>query len=355
MTEQEIKQFTINEILVDLKSILTCLQICAFNKVNFSIYMGIVPYMCTFVYAAYEFLKKEGMIAKNIDKTFTKKIKKVRSKFLKQYVEFKQGTYNSLNNFNRNEYIKHFNKIYPGIDVFFDKTVCNYYVATLNNLPIDNYHLSSSILNCEIGSYKEDIAPDVQSFICNMIAFVKELLLSFANDSFEDPTNKIEFENIQYFNFNMAYGYKNFAIKDNPPILMAFLDILCAINSFNTVFKRINVDQRLELKIGYLLLFESKLGIEQLIKYCKESLIDINPPNTLIEYIADIRCVNQLRNYCAHYDYNKQTWHADPIVEAFEYHFKQTLNIVDDMIKAWLLDLGRLLNNYLIPYNLTQC
>ena len=54
----------------------------------------------------------------------------------------------------------------------------------------------------------------------------------------------------------MAYNYKNFGIQDNPPVLMAFMDILCIVNSYNEVFTKVNIDERLDLKVKFLVLFD---------------------------------------------------------------------------------------------------
>ncbi len=44
---------------------------------------------------------------------------------------------------------------------------------------------------------------------------------------------------------------------------MAFMDISCIVNSYNEVFTKVNIDERLDLKVKFLVLFESVMGIKK--------------------------------------------------------------------------------------------
>lgn len=350
MTVQEIQDFAIREIVNDLRAILDCLQVCVFNNASSSIFQGVNPYLCSFVYSGYEFLEKQKIDIGISDNGFKKKVSKSRSKFLKQYPEFKKGTYESLNNFNRDEYIKFFHKDYPTLSPKMIKAVNNYYIASINNKPIDNYHLSSSILCCEIGSYIDDITPQIQLFIYQMTHFIVQILLA----AHIEPTNctqKILIPEVIYNDINMAYSYKNFGIQNNPPILMAILDILCTVNSYNEVFVKINSNERLDLKVKYLILFCSVVGLKNIIAFCRKSNIKITIERKLEEFIAEINqkyCKSKIRNYCAHYGYEETDWESDPVVEIFEKYFNKSVNEISDDLSKQLLTLGEYLNKFVI-------
>ncbi len=350
MTENELEDFSISEIVQDLKAILNCLQICMYNKVEASIYEGFIFYLCTFIYSGNEYLEDHNVIPESDNKSFKKKVEKSRSKFLKQYAEFTQGTYEKLNKFNRDEYIKFFLKAYPNVSPIIVKEIKNYYIASINNKPIDNYHLSSGILGCEIGSYIDDITPQIQSYVYQMVSFVGQIL-SAAQINIESDKQNISFEEVKYADIDMAYKYKNFAIQDNPPILMALMDILCIVNSYNEVFIKINSYERLDLKVKYLILFENIRGLIKIIEFCRASKIDLNIDNEFNEFIEQIDksyCRNQLRRYCAHYGYKETDWKSDPIVEVFEKHFKKPIGKISRDLSEQILKLGDYLNGYVI-------
>ena len=344
------RNFSICEIIQDLKAILDCLQTCVSNNVNVAIYQAVNPYLCSFVYSGFDYLEKQNIILKISDKSFKKKVGKSRSKFLKQYMEFNQGTFNKLNDFNRNEYVKFFCKKYPNLSPVISKDINNYYIASINDKPIDNYHLSSGILGCEIGSYLDDITPQVQSFIYQMTRFIVQILISAHIEPINN-THKISFPKIKYNDINMAYGYKNFGIQNNPPILMAFLDILCTVNSYNEVFVKINSYKRLDLKVKYLILFGSVIGLKKLMIFCHNSNIELPEHREFEEFIIQTDksyCKNQLRKYCSHYGYEESDWESDPIVEVFEKNFHNPINEISEDLSMQLLKLSEYLNKFII-------
>lgn len=350
MTKEQLNEFSMSEIVYDLKAVLNCLQICMANKVDASIYEGFIPYLCTFVYSGYEYLEKQNIILKTSDKAFKKKIGKVRSKFLKQYATFNNGTYKSLNDFNRNEYIKFFHKKYPNSSPILTREIKNYYIASINDKPIDNYHLSSSILGCEIGSYNDDITPQVQSFIYQMVYFIVQILTA-AHKDIGRNTKRVSFDKVKYADINMAYNYENIGVQGNPPILMAFMDILCTVNSYNEIFAKINSNKRIDLKVKYLVLFESIQGIKKIIEFCQESKIDLIIDKTVVEFVKNtdkVCCKNLLRRYCAHYEYKETCWGSDPIVEAFEKHFNKSINEINKDLSLCLEMLANYLNDFVI-------
>ncbi len=350
MTENELKDFSIYEIVQDFKSILDCLQTCVFNNVGAAIFQGFNPYLCSFVYSGYEYLEKQKMILVSSDNSFKKMVSKSRSKFLKQYASFNQSTYKSLNNFNKKEYYKFFYKTYPNKKPYLTRDISNYYIASINDKPIDNYHLSSGILGCEIGSYIDDITPQVQSFIYQMISFIGQIL-SAAHICVESKTQKVMFDEVKYADINLAYKYTNFGIQDNPPLLMAFMDILCTVNSYNEIFVNVNVRKGLDLKVKYLVLFESIQGIKKIFEFCTASKINLNVDEAFCEFIAltdKSYCKNLLRRYCAHYGYKETEWKNNPVVEAFEKHFNKPIDDINSDLSEKLWKLGDYLNKFVI-------
>lgn len=354
MTEKQLHEFSITEIVYDFKAIINCFQICMHNNVEPVIFQVFIPYLCVFVYSGIEYLENHNLI-KIEDKVFKVKVEKTRSKFLKQYAELKPKTYKSLNDFNGKEYFKFFDKVYPKSNRLLTQDVKNYYIASINNKPIDNYHLSSGIFDCEIGSYIDDITPRIQAFISQMTKLIVQILLD-AHIEYEERTESISFDNVSYVDTNMAYNYKNFGIQDNPPILMAFMDILCTVNSYNEVFIKVNIDKRLHLKVKFLVLFESIVGIKKLIEFCDSSMIIINIDDEFKRFLYRIDkfyCLNQLRRYCAHYGYLETDWKSDPVVEVFEKLFNKPIEEISEDLSNQLLKLGEYLNKFIIkvPFN----
>ncbi len=350
MTEEQLREFSINEIVHDFKAILDCLQICAYNKVNADIFQGFNPYLCSFVYSGYKYLEEKKVISGIGDIDFKKKVDKSRSKFLKQYVKFNEGTYKRLNKFNHDEYIKFFRKYNPNSYPFITKEVNNYNIASINNKPIDNYHLSSSILCCEIGSYIDDITPNVELFIYQMTSFIVQILVA-AHVEPANCTQIILFPKVKYNDINMAHSYKNFGIKNNPPILMAFLDILCTVNSYNEVFVKINSNDRFDLKVKYLILFISVIGLKEVVKFCRKSNFELPIDGDFEEFITQTDqtyCRSKIRNYCAHYGYKEIDWESDPIVEVFEKNFNKPIGEISDDLSKQLLKLSDYLNKFVI-------
>lgn len=350
MTDEQMREFSINEIVQDLKAILDCLQICMYNKTEAAIFQGINPYLCVFVYSAYEYLEDQKIILGISDNDFKKKIGKSRSKFLKQYLEFNKGTYKSLNEFNRKEYIKFYHKIYPNLHPVIVKEITNYYIASINNKPVDNYHLSSGIFGCEIGSYIDDITPAVEMYIYQMVSFVGQIL-SAADIKMESVSQSVLFDEVKYADINMVYSYQNFGIRDNPPILMAFLDILCTLNSYSEVFTKISPNQRLNLKVKYLVLFQSICGLKKVIEFCQESKISLSIKKEFIDFIwqtNNLYCKGKLRRYCAHYGYIEKYWEKDPVKEVFEEFFKKSISEIIIDLDEKLLQLSIYLNEFVI-------
>ena len=75
MTDKQISEFSISEIINDFKAILNCLKICVDNKVEAPIFEDFIPYLCTFVYSGYEYLEKQNIILDIDDKGFKRKKK----------------------------------------------------------------------------------------------------------------------------------------------------------------------------------------------------------------------------------------------------------------------------------------
>lgn len=183
-----------------------------------------------------------------------------------------------------------------------------------------------------------------------MVSFIAQILVA-AHIEIEQSAKAISFNKIQYADINIGGNYKNFGIQNNPPILMAFMDILCTVNSYNDVFTEINTDERFDLKVKYLIFFESIQGIKRIIEFCQTSQIDLTIDKAFTEFIDKMEktcCKNQLRRYCAHYGYKETNWRSDPIIEVFEKHFEKPFAVISKDISAYILKLSIYLNAFVI-------
>ena len=354
MTEDELKRYSINEIIYDLKAILNCFQISVNNNLGAAVYVGLIPYLYSFIYAGLEYLERYQFITID-DKEMSKKVKTLRSKFQKQYAQIKSTK--SLEEFIDSEYKKF-------LELHNQKTsspqtgnvVNNYYVADLNDKPIDNYHLASSLFDFEIGSYVPIIVPQLSSHIGELLSIIKYLLTEAGVD-LTAPPSTVTFDEIKYADINITRNYINFGIQNNPAILMAFLDILCVLNSYNEVFTRINSDVRLDFKVKFLVLFDSITATAKMIEYCENNHKNLKFGDEDKDFIFTIKekyCKNQLRRACAHYDFSperehwSQKWEADPIVELFEGTFHKEIDVISNEFDEILKELSERLNRFVI-------
>ena len=345
------QDYSCAEIAFDYKAIAECLSSCLFNNVGAAIYAAVVPYLCVFVYAGQEYFDNKKAKYNFENKPLKTKVGKARSIFLKQYAELdQQNTYWCLNDFNKSEYNKFLRKEFPNLRPNQAGRFNNYYIACINDKPVDNYHLSSLSLGCEIGSYVDDIQPQIQTFIYQMVSFIGNVITA-AHLKIEPNTTKITFDEAVYYDINMAYNYVNFGIQNNPPVLMAFMDILCSVNAYNEILTKFNLEKVLDLKIKYLTLFCGIVGTKNLINHCRANNIHLEIDCEFEKFISNINrkyCTSKLRKYCAHYDYQDMCWESDPVVEAFEAQFKLPIAEVSQVLSDLLLTLSNYLNDFVI-------
>jgi len=105
-------------------------------------------------------------------------LKTYRSKGVKLYEEFKQTTFDSINEFNRSEYIKFYKKAFPKSNPRLLTLVDNYFICCVDEFPVGNYHLysktRSEVMNGDTlsGSIKQSppktIAAKIAIPICNI-------------------------------------------------------------------------------------------------------------------------------------------------------------------------------------------
>lgn len=338
----------------DYEAILDYIMTCLNNKLDYSSYMGVMPFFCMYVLEGYKYLDKNKLI--NADCIASKdlsKLKTYRSKGVKLYEEFKQTTFDSINEFNRSEYIKFYKKAFPKSNPRLLTLVDNYFICCVDEFPVGNYHLySKKVFNMEIGSYIPDISRRIYDLAYLLSNFSSKIVVAL-DPSFD--RNNIGARNIQmnfnYTDLNMAYDYSNFRIKGIPPILMAFLDILCVLNSYRKVFVAINDDCVFDLKVKYTILLYAIKSLISIIEYCEENKIDINMDKTMKLYIWDLKSIyikNRLRRFCMHYDFPENTWNKDPFVEEFERFFEKPIAEISTEFSKIIEDLSKKLQDYLI-------
>lgn len=342
-------------ILLDYESILNFLKTCIDNNLDYASYMGIMPFLCMYVVEGYKFLSKNAIINEDsIDKEFLSKIEKCRASGVKLYSGFNRKTFNSINEFNRAEYIKFFKKAFPKLEPKIFWFVDNYFVCFVDKLLVGNYHLySKKVLNLEIGSYIDDITPRVYEFSYNLVSFISKIIFGIDKNFKPKSIQEVKFE-FKYSDLNMAYNIRNFSIKNNPPILMAFIDILSILNSYRKIFCNINKDFILDIKTKYIILFYSIISIKNVVDYCTTNNIDIHMNNELIEYVLNIDSKylkNNLRKYCMHYDFPENNWKLNPFTNEFESTFNTSINDISIELKNVIDKLSIMLQNYLIVEN----
>lgn len=339
-------------ILLDYESILNYLITCRDNKLDFASYMGIMPFLCMYVAEGYKYLSKNKIIKEDIiNKKFLTKIEKCRSTGVKLYYNCNEGTFNSINNFNRNEYINFFKKDFPSSEPKICSSINNYFICFLDNLIVGNYHLySKKVLNLEIGSYIDDIKPQVHDFSYNLSSFISKIILGIDKNFKPKSISNVTFE-FKYLDLNMVYNYKNFSIKNNPPILMAFIDVLSVLNSYQKIFCKINKDFILDIKIKYVVLFYSIFSIKNIVNYCAIKNIDIHIDNELIKYVLDVESKyirNNLRKYCMHYDFPKNEWKPNLFTSEFESTFNMPIVNISIVFDNVIDKLSTMLQSYII-------
>ena len=219
---------------------------------------------------------------------------------------------------------------------------------------VGNYHLySKKVLNLEIGSYIDDITPRVYEFSYNLVSFISKIIFGIDKNFKPKSIQEVKFE-FKYSDLNMAYNIRNFSIKNNPPILMAFIDILSILNSYRKIFCNINKDFILDIKTKYIILFYSIISIKNVVDYCTTNNIDIHMNNELIEYVLYIDSKylkNNLRKYCMHYDFPENNWKLNPFTNEFESTFNTSINDISIELKNVIDKLSIMLQNYLIVEN----
>ena len=172
-------EIELNHIIYDYKAILQYLKTCMENKLDYASYMGIMPYFCMYVLEGYKFLAEKDIINRDcIKKSDIKHIEKCRAGGVKLYSEFNQKSFNSINNFNRDEYLKFFKKTFPNSKPQILSFIDNYFICCIDNQPIGNYHLySKKFISMEIGSYIYDIKQKVYDFARVLSSFISQILV----------------------------------------------------------------------------------------------------------------------------------------------------------------------------------
>ena len=328
----------IEHIVCDYKAIIDYALTCINNKLSYQTYMCILPFFSMYVLEGYEYLCENGILNKeSIHQQELEKLEKCRAVGVKLHSNFKKTTFNSLNDFNRNEYIKFFNKAHPIARLVLKESIKNYCVCFVDNFPVGNYHLySKKILDTEIGTYIEDVSKQVYEYTFLLSRFSTEVVsgidTSFDLNIMGQRKISIQFNSIDY---NMAYDYKDFRIKQSPPILMALLDVLCVLNAYRKIFVKINKDRILDIKIKYTILFYAILSLKSIFNFCDSENIYIQAEREFTNYIHDLEnryVKNKLRKFCMHYDFPIDEWKQDPFTEEFEKEFQKPIQQISQTL-----------------------
>lgn len=358
MTEQELENYEIDHILSDYSSIYKIGIDCINNGLDSFVFIGMLPYANLLVAEGYEYLTNhEIILADDKYNEKIKKIKKLRAKAIKLYDGFKFSTYKSLNQFNEEEYLKFFHKKYPTEEnPYMTLDVKNYQMALLNGDIIGNYHLASKkVFGFEIGSYLEDITANVSNLAFEIYNFISKISNIF-DSSIKDyeTTRKLHFD-IKFSEMNMAYDYKNFRIKRNPPILMAMLDVLSVLNYYNKIFSEINDNFNLDLKIKYISIFYGIVSTKNILAYCDDIGYEIEFGEELKEFIKNNDNKinnNKLRKICMHYDFASYSEYENPLEASFENFFKISIEQVSKMLSEKLIELAYLIDRAVFNYHI---
>ncbi len=351
MTEKEKLDYQIEQILNDFETAYQFLMDYLVSKVSYHAIIGVFPFLCMLVVEGHAILNDSGILPTDLIKE--KKLKdiyKLRSKGIKLYENFTLKTYNSVQKFNEKEFEKFLgnsNPLFP--NVFKAPFVDNYFIVTLNNKIIGNYHLyTKKILNCEIGSYNERIPNEVGDMAETISWYITTILRCLKPKSLIYKPTPFTFSYSEH-DLCMKKNYDNFSIN-NQPILMAFIDIVSILNYYNEFFCKINKNFYFGLKVKYAILFYGILGTKYILRYCENNGFSFKN-NILKEVlIFDKELIhNMLHRYSLHYGYHED-WKENPIIEAFENKFNKPIKEIDLLLDEKIRDFADKLNSFLIVY-----
>lgn len=361
MTDQDKIAYTIKEIELDYKSLISCCKSVMDNRLDPSIFASILPYIVLYVVEGFDYLNKKEILTNGDDFTqYIGSLKKIRASANKLHMKFKESSYNAINNFNRSEYLKFFKKKYPNEEPYITKDVKNYFISFIGKEPIGNYHLcSKKIYGFDIGSYIDDIGPAVGKYTYDLFGFLMQIVKAIDPEyNVENiKSNDIQLQKVDYADLNMAYPYQNFSIKNNPPILMAFLDVLCVTNSFKLCFSHFCDDNVLGFKILYVVLFNALVSLKDLCQYAIDKNFDIPELFKFNDYINEknvIYAKNEYRAFCMHYDCSKYDWEENVVFEQFEKWFHKGIKEIFNDFKNTLLELSDRLYDFLIIIDINK-
>ena len=342
LTQNELKEYSQNQILNDCITITNIIYSCITTNRNIAYYATSFLYLNMFTYEANDFCEKYNIDLGNItDLEFKTFLKTFRNKSVKLYQDMANHSFNSLNTFALSE-----NDLFEN---FYNKTDVNNYVLFLvDKYPVCNYHLlCKKILNISVGKY-ENFKDKLEQYMFNIFGF-----MASKSKITHCSLTKINLPEINTFtaDINTLRSYSNFRIKD-VTINMALLDILCVLNYYILIFKKLNTDWILDLKIKYITLYLVLESLEGVFKYCLEQKIKLPYLNYMINYISNLKqeCIFNLpRKVCMHYDYTqaKYEFDKDPVIEAFETKFNMNIEKVIELIDYKMQELFNNLNNYI--------
>ena len=329
MTNDEIKKFTIYEILLDYKIIINYFQICFKNNLDLAYSVGLLPFVSMCVNEGYKRLRNYCDLPPSILTCEDKKlISECRAIGLKLYDGFAFSTFNKLNNFNWNEYVAFYKDMCSNNETIkLNSKVCNYFLCSINNSPVGNYHLFyEKIFNLSIGSYNDRVPEQVYKFVHRLIGFMCRILASFKIDVIDEVQKVVMPLKLNYVDYNMAFNYDRFRIKNMPPVLIALLDVLCVLNYYKYLFCKINHYSFINFKVKYITLFYSIISVKSIFKYCQENKIEL-PNNSQLNELTlmyDNKFIfNDIRKCIMHYDYlTCSKYSEDPLKEKIEEKFK---------------------------------
>lgn len=341
MTSDNLIEYSKSQIICDCVSLSNYLFSCISTRQHPGYYATLLLYLNLFVGESEKFCKDNNLSFGNIKNPDLKKfLNKFRSKSNKLYIDMTIDSLKSIEEFNESEY-QEFSKYYK------EPNKCNYNIFLVNQYPICNYHLlCKKILGFSVGLYS-NFYDKLSNHMFNLLSYIfdKNLLSNQKLSEISLPKFDMKVSDI-----NTHIDYDNFRIKDKN-INFAFMDVVCIINYYKLIFKRINTDRVLDLKIKYITLCNTILSLDGIVNFCINNEIVLPYELDFHNYIVDLKnnyVRNLPRKVCMHYNYEKASnfFKSDPVIEAFEMGFDDEINNVVSKLDFVIDELFTNLNKY---------
>ena len=341
MTKEEFIEYSKNQIVCDCVSLSNYLYSCIITRQHPGYYATLLLYLNLFIVESEKFCKDNKLSFGDIKNLDLKKfLNKFRSKSNKLYIDMTIDSLKSIEEFNESEYEK-FSKHHK------NSIICNYNIFLVNQYPICNYHLlCKKILGFNVGVHS-DFSDKLENHMFNLLSYIFDKNFLCKQNLSEILLPKFD---IKVVDINTYVDYINFRIK-NKSINLAFIDVVCTINYYKLIFKKINNDCILDLKIKYITLYNAILSLDGIVNFCINNNIVLPYKLDFRNYIIELKNIyvkNLPRKVCMHYNYERASnlFKSDPVIEAFETVFNDKINNITNKLNAVIDELFINLNKY---------